>query len=294
MSSIRAVRRYGRCVAAAAWLLACGAAPAMAQSADPNPGAITITGATDFASTYMFRGIRQEDDNLIVWPYFDLGIALQSGDGLFKSVAVNLGTWNSLHTGLSGSSGATGKLWYESDFYATFSVGFTGGVTLGTTYTAYTSPNSMFSTIKELSVKGMANLSGIKPYALVAFEFDTAPGVGQADAGANGGTYVELGAVPGYRLGRVDLSVPIKIGLSAGDYYERSTIVAGRTGYVDDTFGYFSVAGTATVPLGGPSRFGTWNVHGGVEFQKLGDTTTAFNSGEDTKTIVAGGIGFTY
>ena len=100
--------------------------------------------------------------------------------------------------------------------------------------------------------------------------------------------------MPGYTLGRVALAVPIKIGLSAGDYYELATSVAGKTVYVDNKFGYFSVAGVATVPLGGTTRFGAWNVHGGVEFQKLGDTTTAFNSGEDTKVIVSGGIGFTY
>ncbi len=194
----------------------CLAVPATAQTADPNPGALTISGATDVTSAYMFRGIRQEDESLILWPYFDLGIALHSGDGLLKSVGVNIGTWNSLHKGLSGSSGFTRELWYESDFYASFSVGFGGGVTLGTTYTAYTSPNSMFSTIKEVAVKGAVDAKGFKPYALIAFELDAAPGVGQADAGASAGTYVELGAMPGYTLGKVGLSVPIKVGLSAG------------------------------------------------------------------------------
>ena len=192
--SMRVVRRYCRAVFGAAWLLACLAVPATAQTADPNPGALTISGATDVTNAYMFRGIRQEDESLILWPYFDLAIAVHSGDGLLKSVGVNLGTWNSLHKGLSGSSGFTRELWYESDFYAAFSVGFGGGFTLGTTYTAYTSPNSMFSTIKEVAVKGAADAKGFKPYALIAFELDTAPGVGQADAGASAGTYVELGA----------------------------------------------------------------------------------------------------
>jgi hypothetical protein len=41
---------------------------------------------------------------------------------------------------------ACGKLWYESDFYATLGLGFGGGVALGTTYTAYTSPNNGFTT----------------------------------------------------------------------------------------------------------------------------------------------------
>jgi hypothetical protein len=287
-------RRYGRCVLGTVWLLAWLAMPAAAQSPDPNPGALTISGAIDASNAYMFRGIRQEDENLILWPYFDLGIALHSGDGLLKSVGVNIGTWNSLHRGLSGSSGFTGKLWYESDFYATLGVGFGGGVSLGGTYTAYTSPNNVFSTIKEIAIKGSADARGIKPYALIAFEFDTTPGFGQADAGANAGKYVELGVSPGYTLSKVALSLPIKVGLSAGDYYELNTGSSARPVYVDNKFGFFSVAGVATVPLGGTTRFGAWNVHGGVEFQKLGDTTTAFNSNEDTKVIVSGGIGFTY
>src|SRR3954470_379925 len=170
MAWIRAVQWCGRCVVGLALLLPL-AGPAAAQSPDPNPGAITISGATDAANAYMFRGIRQEDENLILWPYVDLGIALHSGDGVLKSVGVNIGTWNSLHRGLSGSSGPSGKFWYESDFYATFAVGLGGGVSLGTTYTAYTSPNGMFSTIKEIAVKASADAKGLKPYALLAFEF---------------------------------------------------------------------------------------------------------------------------
>jgi hypothetical protein len=73
MSSMRIVRRYCSAVLGSAGLLACLAVPATAQTADPNPGAITISGATDVTNAYMFRGIRQEDESLILWPYYDLG-----------------------------------------------------------------------------------------------------------------------------------------------------------------------------------------------------------------------------
>src|SRR5918992_5689873 len=76
-----------------------------------------------------------------------------AGDGGLKSVGVNVGTWNSLHTGGAGLDGPTGKLWYESDFYATLGVGFGGGTSVGLTYTAYTSPNGLFQTVKEFAVK---------------------------------------------------------------------------------------------------------------------------------------------
>ena len=51
--------------------------------------------------------------------------------------------------------------------------------------------------------------------------------------------------------------------MSLGDYYE----LAGE----DNKFGFFSIAGIVTVPLGGMTNFGSWNIHGGVEYQKLGD-----------------------
>jgi hypothetical protein len=54
-----------------------------------------------------------------------------------------------------------------------------------------------------------------------------------------------------------------------------------------------------TVPFTSmPTKFGTWNVHGGVEFQKYGgtlkDLNRSFGLDDDHKVIVSGGIGFTY
>ncbi|MET0214031.1 MAG: hypothetical protein ABW292_13555 [Vicinamibacterales bacterium] len=264
-------------------------------AADPNPGRMTLTGSFDTVSTYMFRGIRQHSTGVALWPAADLGIALHSGDGSLKSAGVNIGTWNSLHTGDTGSDGPSGKLWYESDFHAALGLGFGKGVTLTTTYTAYTSPNNSYSTVKEfmfkLGVDDSAYLgkASVKPYVIVAQEFDTEiDGLtnGQADGGQNAGTYLEIGAAPGYSAPRVGFAFPIKAGFSLGDYYE----LAG----VDNAFGFFSIAGIVTVPLGGTTGFGAWNVHGGVEYQALGDTTQAFNGGESSRVIGSVGIGFSY
>ena len=63
------------------------------------------------------------------------------------------------------------------------------------TYTAYTSPNGLFGTVKELSFKvavddsGLLGAAAVKPYVLLAQELD-----GQADGGANEGTYLESGS----------------------------------------------------------------------------------------------------
>jgi hypothetical protein len=255
----------------------------------------------------MFRGIRQDDTGIITQPYFDLGLALFSADSGLKSVGVNFGTWNSLHSGDAGSNSgdsglgcACGKLWYESDFYATLGLGF-NGVSVGTTYTAYTSPSNGFTTVKELSFKvtgddsALLGKAAMHPWAVLAFEMGTDLNTGQADGGAEAGKYLELGVAPGYAGARASLAVPIKFGLSMGNYYELNVGTASSPVYEDSTFGFFSIAPTVTLPFTAmPTKFGSWNLHGSYEFQKLGDTTTAFNGGEDTKNIALVGIGFSY
>ena len=277
-------RRVAAALVAAAALMS--PVQAAAQSPDPNTGAMTLTGSFDFVNAYMFRGIPQDESRLIMWPAVDLGIALFSGDGGLKSVGVNIGTWNSLHTGDAGLNNlVNGKMWYESDFYASVGFGLSGGTTAGVTYTAYTSPNGLFGTVKEIAFKLSVDDSrrgamAVRPYVLIARELS-----GQADGGTDEGTYVELGVAPGFPFSRAAVSIPVKVGLSAGNYYE------GLNG--DETFGYFSVAGIATVPLTGmPTRFGAWNVHGGVEYQRLGERNSfAFGKNQAIYSI---GIGFSY
>jgi hypothetical protein len=271
--------------------------PAWAQDAapaDPNPGAVTITGSVDFLNQYMFRGIQQNNTGFATWPAFDLGLAAYSGDGGLKSVTVNFGSWNSLHSGNTGSDGPSGKLWYESDFYATVGFGFGGGTSFSTTYTAYTSPNSGFTTVKEIMFKlgmddsGYLGKAAVKPYVVVAREFDTDISTGQADAGLEAGTYLELGIAPGYSASMASIAFPVKVGLSLSNYYENP--LTGE----DEKFGFFSIGGIVTVPVGGTTSFGSWNLHGGVEYQKLGTTTEFFNGGESNQVIGSFGIGFSY
>jgi hypothetical protein len=296
----RSTARLGSPLALSLLLAVPAAAQTPVASTDPNPGKMTLTGSFDGVSTYMFRGIRQHSTGIALWPVSDLGLAVYSGEDTLKSATVNLGTWNSLHTGDTGQDGPTGKLWYESDFYSKLSLGFGGGTSVAALYTAYTSPNNAFTTVKEIafqvSIDDSASLgkAALKPYALVAFEFDTEPGVGQADAGADAGRYLELGVAPGYSGSRASLAVPVKVGLSLANYYELNTGTAAAPIFVDNKFGYFSIAGVVTVPLGGTTSFGAWNVHGGIEFQALGDTTTTLNGGDGQRVIGSVGIGFSY
>jgi uncharacterized protein (TIGR02001 family) len=269
-------RRYGISLMVAMGLLTTLAAPAMAQDAPPT---VTVSAGIDLTNQYMFRGIRQHSSGIATWPFFDLGIGAFQGEGGLKSVGINVGTWNSAHSKPSG--------WYESDVYATIGLGFGGGVALASTYTSYTSPNDSFTHVKEIAFKlsvddsGALGSAALKPYGLVALELATEPGRYQADGGLEAGRYLELGIAPGVSGDRASLTLPVKVGLSIGDYYELDG--------VDNKFGFFSVGSMVTVPVG--SHF---NVHGGVEFQALGDTTKALNAGDGSQVIGSIGIGVSY
>jgi hypothetical protein len=280
-SSVRALFRVVS-FAAVATLIALPVFAQQPPAADTD--LITVAAGVDVRNVYMFRGVRQDDTGTITWPSAEVGLRLRDADRGLTSARVRVGTWNSLHSGWAGSDGPSGKRWYESDVYTTLSLGFAKAVALDTTYTAYHSPNEMFTNVKELAFKATVDRSftagaSLNPYALVAFELDTKPGIGQLDGGLKAGRYLELGAAPALSLRRITVGVPVKVGLSVGNYYE----LAG----IDHRFGFFSVAGIATLPL---TRWA--NVHGGVEYQHLGTTTKAFNGGDTSKTIASVGIGF--
>jgi hypothetical protein len=251
----------------------------------PNAGALTFTGGVDSPSVYFFRGMRQEGQpKLTLQPYGDLGITLTD------AVKVNIGVWNSLNTGTSGTGGPTGELHYEERFYSAVTVGFPSRLSLTSTYFAYTSPNGSFNTVKEMDFE-LAERGRFSPYALVAFELSD---TGQADGGLNKGTYLELGASPNVTIWgrRATVSAPFQAGFSLHDYYE---LIALNGTTTDHPFGFFSVGGLITVPITALSaRFGLWDVHGGLTYLILGDTTKAFNKGNGTQAIALVGARVKY
>jgi hypothetical protein len=254
--------------------------PAGARAQSQAEGPLTLTASFELANAYLLRGINQDDTGVIMWPAADLGVELKPGgqNGTGR-MTVNVGTWNSLNTGATGLDGL-GKLWYQSDFYATFAAGVGGGLQVSAGYVTRTSPNNAFPTMIELAFSVGAPAHWVAPYALVAVELQ-----GQLDGGRNKGRYLEIGARPTFGQG-VTLAVPAKVGLSLGDYYE------GLRG--DDRFGFFSVGGVATVPLSsGPGAFGHWNLHGGAEYVWLGDRNQLV-LGKEQQVVVSGGLGFRY
>ncbi len=270
-------------------LLTFAAGTARAQASDPNPGAVTLTTGVDFPSVYFFRGIRQESDpSFTTFAFGDVGIALHTSD-TGRTTSVNFGVWNSLHTGSSGSGSdePRNSIHYEEDFYVMLNLGVGKGVTITPFYTAYTSPNETFGTVKEFAIK-VAHASKFAPYGIVAFELS-----GQADGGSDEGTYAELGIGPSWPLGGggATIGVPLKLGFSLGDYYEAN----GQ----DNGFGYFDIGALFTFPFtSAPTKFGLWNIHGGVNFLALGDGTKSLNvkdgTPEGSQVIASFGIGMSY
>ena len=263
---------------------------AVVLQASPASAQVAVTGGLDLVNQYNFRGIRQNSEGVSIWPYIDFGFTPFTGDGNLKTVGLNVGTWNAFNSQIDDFTNLDGEItsnkWYESDLYATVSFGF-GAPALAVTYTSYTSPANLFTHVKELAFKVSADDSAVlgrgalKPYALIAFELGTKPGEGQADGGPEAGRYVELGVAPGFSGARASFTLPVKLGLSVGDYYELDG--------TDHKFGFFSVGGLVTVPMG--SQF---NLHGGVEFQALGETTEALNGDDASAVIGSIGLGFAF
>ena len=274
-------------------LLVCGglatfAGPALGQQAALESNASGVTVAVDVANRYVFRGVRQNSNGVVTWPQVGAAAGVLSKKGPVERLAITGGFWNSLHTGDTGSGGPAERPWYESRLSGGLIVEFGGNVSIATSYTTYVSPNDLFSTAKELGVRvafdDRARLRGaaLQPYALVAFELGADTGRGQLDGGLHAGRYLELGASPGYVIGRARLTVPIKVGLSLHDYYE--------LGDRDYRFGFASLGGAVSVPVGGTTPVGQWDVRAGIEVYRFGTTTRLFNGNDRVDTVASVGV----
>jgi hypothetical protein len=269
------------------------AAPAAPPAPPPvNSGAIKLTAGLDVPSVYYFRGIRQEvSPSLTLWPYGDVGITLMSADKGLKSVVVDFGVWNSLHTGSSGSKTFGKSMHYEEDFYGTLTLGWSGA-TLATMYKAYTSPNLSYNTVKELDFT-VTGTQKYAPYVILAQELNQTKGnfIVGADAGQKRGTYMELGVTPTWGKGDTAFAIPLSAGFSLKNYYEANGTNISK-------FGFFDGGAMVTETFSGiPAKFGSWNIHGRVDYLRLSNGTMAVGVGTGTnknKYVVLGGIGLSY
>jgi hypothetical protein len=272
-----------------------GSTPATTtEPSGPNAGKVAFSVASDFTTAYFFRGILQERDGFIWQPYGGVTFTLAEdvGYGVINSIALALGTWNSVHTKQTLATSSP-KNWYESDVIAGFNVGLWDFVTTNISYVAYTYPNGAFATVQELDWTIAFNDSellgpfALNPSMLWAFEVDnTAFGDGE-------GIYLGLGAKPGVTLFEeaeypLTLALPLTVGLSVSDYYE-------EPGGDDDTFGYFDAGIVASVPLTFiDSAYGSWSASASFDVLALSGTLARANRSDGTFFVGKGGIAFSY
>jgi hypothetical protein len=295
-------RRWSRSFAAGivAYTLVAGALPCGsrqdANAEEPgNTGRITLNMGVDWVNEYFFRGIAQQVGGVNFQPYGSVAFKLVENAGPLTALTATPGIWNNWHAGGGNLvEPVDPEFWYEADLYFTLAATLVERVTLGLTYTAYTSPNDSFGTVQELAFSLTLNDSqwlgafALNPSLLLAGEF-----TGQADAGSARGVYLQLAIAPSYTFVPestypLTLSFPVTLGLSVSDYYEFAT---GD----NPTFGYVQFGPAVSMPLGFiPKRFGTWVVKGALELLALGDTLKALNDNDTWKPIGRIGVSLVY
>ena len=114
---------------------------ASAQPAGPNTGNVTFSTGIDIGHAFFFRGIRQEDRGFIAQPWGDVIFKLR--EAAETSTSLQMGFWNSLHSGPTGSDGPSENVaaWYRADFYTGVTLGLGGGYEAGVAYRQFMSPN---------------------------------------------------------------------------------------------------------------------------------------------------------
>lgn len=274
------------------------------QPAEPCPecavnnGSVSFSIQNDFTNMYFFRGILQEKKGFIWQPGGEVNWALweaAEGDQTpFSDVTLTVGTWNSIQTAqtLSTGGGSGPGNWYESDLYAGLGVGLQNGIGAGVTYVAYMSPNNAFGTVQEIDLDVTYDDSGlyggdlqdldfgINPYALWGFEVD------KTRFGQDEGIYMEIGAQPSVTVMQdsdypVTVGVPMNVGLSLDNYYLPNNSATGSNPG-DDVFGYASVGVGVAVPLSFiPARLGQFSAGVTGEWLALGSNLQQFNNGPE-------------
>ncbi len=270
-----------------ALVFAAGSGIAFADDDAPNTGNISLTLQNDFTTAYYFRGILQENDDMIWEPSLAIGLKVfSSEDAFLRSASLGIGTWESVHSDHTGSSGGGPNAWYEADVYPSVSLTWAGGVSTAFTYYWYTSPNNAFNTTEEIdAVIGFDDSPYLDKFALhpsVTFAFETKGssyqdflGISTNGRGHGKGSLAILAIAPSYAIPLSDdypltLTLPVTVALSMHDYYKDATH--------NDTYGYASIGLTANIPLAFiPKKYGTWSVTNGLNTLFLSDALESVN-----------------
>ena len=250
------------------------------------PMALSGEAGVDLATQYFFRGIGQENEDVIAQAYMDLELEVfesRASGSVIDSISLFGGEWVSLHGQRTGAVDDP-EFWYETDIYAGVRIGLYEWLEVSPAYLARLSPSGAFDSVHEVNLNFSADDRWIwddgwtlRPSAQLAFEVED-----ESDRGSDQGIYGELALEPDlfsvpsedYPL---NVTLPLTLGLSIDNYYENP-----RTGE-DETFGYFDIGVAASMPLAFLSGRGTeWQITGSVHYLLLGESAEALSAANGT------------
>lgn len=244
---------------------------------------MNFIGGFDFLSAFYWRGIVQENDNFILQPWFNLTAGGVAGGDFVQNLDIGVQNWNSIELNPGGQSDD----WFRSDLLFEFSMDMSDEWKIQPYYGWYKSPENNFNTITELGVNvTFRDEGGWNPSATLAFELE-----GQADGIAPSGTFLGLGIAPETTAGDdIDISFPIRVGLSLGDYYQNP-----NNNDEDDFFGYAEAGIDVRIPFEiFPSEYGDWTFNLGLHVLYLGDAAAALNNDTEVELFGYAGVSFVF
>lgn len=255
-----------------------------------------VTVGIDLGSAYYDRGFLIEAEGFVVQPWVAVDVPLLVCGGAIDDLRFVADGWASLHDGATGLDGAphAPKAFYEGDVWFGLAARVRERLDLRVDYQLSWSPNGSFERFEELAFQATyddeevfaargGRFRGFAPRAILAFETR-----GQNDEGRHLGRYLELGVEPRWSFcgdddPALELSLPARVGLSVGDYYEDD---AG-----DETFGYVEAAVRLSVGLGRLSwRLDDVTLIGTVGGIWLGDHAAAAGDGRRSRLLAFLGV----
>ncbi|MEM7229054.1 MAG: hypothetical protein AAF432_09595 [Planctomycetota bacterium] len=254
-----------------------------------NSGRISLELGADLTSASYFRGYRDEDSELIVQPYAEVGVAIREGMTFLNEPDLDLffGTWNALHEAQTDATDNGKDIWYEADFYGGATLSWET-VELGVTYTVYTYPNSDTETVHEVALIGTYDVPDDSWVDAVFgdISLELALELDNSNVADDEAIFLGISGGPTFDLNEDDwtLSFPFEVGLSLDDYYVDDS---------DDTFGYLSLGAVVEFPLhSGP--YGDITMRAGVTGLLLGDATEVDNGDDDLDGFAFIGVSVEY
>ncbi len=265
-----------------------GALVATALATSAHAAEKKLTGDISIAATssYFYQGVHQEDSGLILQPAVNLNFSLFSdGNGVVKSLDLNAGLWNSIHSSNTGVAGGADKdSLYETDYTFGLTANLGDKIELSVGFADLTSPNNAFGTVQEIRVGAQlicqdvcgGKISKFNPRIDVVFETSgTAVGTDEG-IGVNLSINPELTFLNDFAVKGLTASLPVRVGLGFDDYYR--TAAGG-----DETFGYLDAGVDFELPLNNvmPAGYGQWTLNTGVHGIYLNDNLERVNRGDN-------------